>query len=689
MISSHVPAFAGLMGAAAKLRRLKEPIRAAGPPLLFGLRLSASVSLALYVAFWLQLDNPFWAGASAAIVCQPQLGASLRKGWFRMLGTLVGAIMSIVLTACLAQDRLLFLGCLTLWAAACAFVATLLRNFASYAAALAGYTTAIIASDLLGTVGGVDADAAFLLAVTRASEICLGIVCAGVVLAGTDFGGAPRRLATLLAELTRGIGSGLIGTLAAAGEEPRDTRAVQRDFLRRVIALNPIIDQALGESSLIRYRWPVLQRAVDGLFSALAGWYAVADHLARLPDHEAPRVAATLRENTPQDFRVPSERDASARWLTAPRDLHLICETTAWRFASLPTGTPSLQLLADNMAKAFIGMADALNGLALLVGDVARPDLGRDTYRPHVPDWLPALVGAGRTFVTVGAAALFWIATGWPGGALTMTFAAIVELLLAPRADETYGAAMLFAVGAILDLILTAIVAFAVLPGLPTDGFAAFSLPIGACLVLIGALMRRARHPWQVGLFTAMAMGFVPILQPTNPETYNPEMFYNVGLAIVAGMACAALSFRLMPPLSPAFRAGRLLALTLRDLRRLAKGRPPANWEGHVIGRLSVMPAKATPPQRTQLLAALFVGSEIIRLRYLIPHFELGTALDNALGLLAQGDTARTITHLASLDATLAHYAQLQDAMRARGSITAILEALSQHTDYFSAGAAK
>src|SRR6202046_2844233 len=128
------------LSAAARLRRLEEAIRAAGTPLLFGLRLWASVSLALYAAFWLQLDNPFWAGASAAIVCQPQLGASLRKGWFRMLGTLVGAMVSVVRVACCAQDRFLFLGCLVLWAAACAFVATLLRNFASYAASLAGYT---------------------------------------------------------------------------------------------------------------------------------------------------------------------------------------------------------------------------------------------------------------------------------------------------------------------------------------------------------------------------------------------------------------------------------------------------------------------------------------------------------------------------------------------------------------------
>jgi len=289
------------------------------------------VSLALYAAFWLQLDNPFWAGASAAIVCQPQLGASLRKGWFRMLGTLIGAVMSIVLTACFAQDRVLFLGALALWGAACAFIATLLRNFASYAASLAGYTAAIIAGDLLGTVGGVDANAAFLLAVTRASEICLGIVCAGIVLAATDLGGARRRLATLFAELAGGIMAGLARTLATAGSELRETQAVQREFVRRVIALDPIIDQTLGESSEVRYHLPLLQRAVGGLFSALAGWHAVADHLARLPANEARQQAATLLENVPEDLQSAASQGGTPDRLATPAALHRVCQTALER----------------------------------------------------------------------------------------------------------------------------------------------------------------------------------------------------------------------------------------------------------------------------------------------------------------------------------------------------------------------
>jgi uncharacterized membrane protein YccC len=53
--------------------------QAAGSPLLFGFRLWTSVCLALFIAFWLELDNHYWAGISAAIVSQPYLGASLRS----------------------------------------------------------------------------------------------------------------------------------------------------------------------------------------------------------------------------------------------------------------------------------------------------------------------------------------------------------------------------------------------------------------------------------------------------------------------------------------------------------------------------------------------------------------------------------------------------------------------------------
>ena len=680
--------------------RLAEALHAAIPPLLFGLRMWAAVSLALYVAFWLELDNPYWAGLSAAIVCQPQLGASLRKGWFRMVGTMIGAVWSVLLIACFPQDRVWLLGGWAAWSAACAFAATVLRNFASYAAALAGITSAIITADLLGPVGGVDANAAFLLAVARASETCIGIVCAGVVLAATDLGGAARRLAAQFADLSAGITASFIATLATEGRESDDTLRVRREFIRRVGALDPVIDQTLGESAQIRYYSPVLQSAVDGLFTALSGWRAIANvhmdghmhGLPGLPADETRHEAAAVLANLPPDLRSASQPDAAARWIRDPVALHRSCELTVRRLIALPAATPLLRLLADKTAQTLAGIAHALNGLALLVADPARQIPRRGIKRFRVADWLPALVNAGRAFIAVGTVACFWIVTGWPGGGSAITFTTVVTLVLAPRAEQAYNAALGFTAGAFLAVVLAATVAFAVLPALGIERFAGFSLVLAACLVPLGALLAQAKQPRQVGLFTATTLLFLPVLQPVNPMTYNPEAFYNASLTIVCGAGLGALSYRLLPPLSPAFRIRRLLALTLRDLRRLAMGRSQHDWEGLIYGRLTAMPAQATPLQHAQLLVVLSAGSEIIHLRRITGQLGHGPALDAALAALAAGGSARAIAQLFRLDAVLAAGAASgtpgRAVLRARGGILVLSEALAKHAAYFDGEAA-
>jgi len=96
------------------------------------------------------------------------------------------------------------------------------------------------------------------------------------------------------------------------------------------------------------------------------------------------------------------------------------------------------------------------------------------------------------------------------------------------------------------------------------------------------------------------------------------------------------------------------VALTLRCLRRIAAGRTVNDWEGHVGARLAAMPDDATPLQRAQLLEALSVGSELIRLRQLTRELDLGAEFDPVLASVAQGDSAGAGAHLAWLDAALA-----------------------------------
>ena len=279
--------------------------------------------------------------------------------------------------------------------------------------------------------------------------------------------------------------------------------------------------------------------------------------------------------------------------------------------------------------------------------------------------------------------------TEWPNGAFAITFAAIVVLLLAPLAERAYAAAMRFMIGNVLATVFTAAIAFAVLPGLET--FEGFSLAIGLYLIPIGALMAQS---WQTVMFTAMVINFVPLLSPANQMSYDTLQFYNFALAINAGSGVGAVSFRLLPPLSPAFRTRRLLALTLRDLRRLATGpipRAPGDWEGRICGRLAALPDAAEPLQRSQLMAALAVGSEIIQLRHIATRLGLGSDLDAALEALARGNSAIATTRLSRLDDRLASLSGAGSdaslALQARGSILAISEALIEHASYFDAGA--
>jgi uncharacterized membrane protein YccC len=670
-------------------KRLTESLSAYREPLLFGLRLWASVCLALFVAFWLQLDDPFWAGTSAAIVSQPQLGASLRKGWFRMVGTVVGAVVIVVLTAFFPQDRIAYLGLLALWCSICAFGATLLRNFASYAAALSGYTAAIVGVGTLGATGGASPDV-FMLAITRSTEICLGIVSAGIVLAGTDLGGAQRRLAASLADLAAQIMGRFSRMLALARPGSPDTQIERREFIRRVIALDPMIDQAIGESSHLRYRLRTLQTAVLGLFRAMDGWRGVATHLERSSGDMDRHDVETIRRIIPPELRLAQQPGSPAHWMADPIALRGACAEAVRRLLAHPVATPSLQLLVDETVKVLSGMLQVLDALALLVDAPGQAPPDNRGFRLSVPDLLPALVNAARAFVMTSAAALFWVGTAWPNGALAMEFVAIVLLLLSPLGDLAYVAAIGGVVATVGSITLAAIVKFAVLPGFET--FPAFCGVIGLILVPVGFATARSK---QGAVLALLAFNFVAVLAPTNVMSYDTAQFYNTALGIFAGAATAALGFRLLPQLSPALRARRFLALTLSDLRRLASATlPPGleDWRGRMISRLAAVPDQAEPSQRARLLAALSVGNEIFQLRHLAPGLGATKEVATAFEALAQGHSATAVAQLRQLDRRLARHTDPEsaaaNALRMRARIGVISEALSEHRSYFDTGAA-
>ena len=659
---------------------LAEWLRGATPALLFALRLWASVCLTYYVTFALQLSDPTWAVTTAAIVCTPVLGASLRKAFFRMIGTVIGAIGIVILAALFRQDRIGFLVGLALWCAVSAFVATLLRNFAAYAAALSGYTAAILASDVLGPVGTTGGDVTFL-AINRAIEICMGILCAGVVLALTDIGRSRRKLAAELASLSTAIMDGFADCFLTASSDLAQFQGLRRDLLRRIIALDPTIDAAIGEASDLRYRSPVLQRAVSGLVETISAWRKAAYEIALNHNPATEREARAVYDELPRD-RLSPDASGSAK---TPAELRAACCSAVRSLTRFNAETPSQRLLADSAAQGMLGMARALNGL---VGVVDPPDMIpiRGMARLHVPDWLPPAISAVRAFLAILAMSLFWIASAWPNGAMAITFCAIIVVLLPLQGDLAYFQSMTFLKGCVLGSGIAAALVFGILPRATT--FPTLCLALGLALLPLGFLLARAKNPL---FFFAASVNFLPMLSINNTISFDASQFWNTSSAILVGIAVGAVAMLILPPLSPAIRISRLLALTLADLRRLARGASSRSreddWESRGVARMLAMPEQAEPVERALIVAAMAVGNHIVRLRRVAPRFVPAAAVNAALQALAEGRSGEASERLQDIDRQLAALPRTRSGSRAvlglRAGLLVICGQLASYGSYY------
>ncbi|MFY9293799.1 MAG: FUSC family protein [Methylorubrum rhodinum] len=562
--------------------------------LLHGLRVAASILLALAVSYNLALDNGFWSGITAAVTSLPSLGTSLRKGRVRVAGTFVAALVIIAVAAAFPQDRFAFFVSVAIWCGLCGFVASLLRNFGSYGAALGGFTAAVIFTGVID-----NPDHTFLLAMNRALEICIGVISASVVLIVSDTGGARGRLARALTEVASEVADHLSDRMSAGSPK---AAVPASSLVRRIVSLDDKIDEAFGDEFGLRQRASVLHAAVEGLFASLAA----SEDIARLRKAaDANPVRGTARVSMASSWR---DDPVGLRAGLASRSLE------AWKRR---VDTPEDRALADRTAAAMAGLAKAANGLTLVAGS-AHEASTRVTSRFFVPDVLPALIDGLRALLAVLAAEMLWVGTGWSGGQACITFAAVSVTVFSPLGPRSASSAFDYCVGTILAYARASIVDLAVLPRL--SGFAAFATALTIVLIPLGAL---SATPWRKSLMAALLINTMAILSLPNQPVYDPVQFLNFGMSVVAGAGIGALAMRLLPPLSSAMRADRLVDLSTRDLRRLAVRRrfpSRADWTSLVACRLEALPDGASPRHRANLLTALAAGGVFRRPKLGLAH---------------------------------------------------------------------
>lgn len=644
--------------------------------LIHGVRIAAAVAAALYAAFFLQLDEPSWAGVTAAIVAQPVLGAVIRKGVFRLAGTIAGACAAVAIVICFPQSRAGFFMSLALWEGLCAYAATALRNFGAYGAFICGLTAAVVAVDSIPAP-----DRVLSVAISRASAITIGIVTTTLIFSLTGFGRAREDLAERMGQIGEEILTALMKLLRYQAGPVEATRAARRALVAKVAGLDAVIDQAIGESLSVRAHVATLQEALAGLFSAISSWRTIESHLSERPGL-APGVAAAAALTALSAAVSPAALSTEAG--RNPAMLRDKLHRAASRVLDHPADGPSERLLLDQAGKALLGLSKTMNGIALLRDPlIAARNRARPIGRAYDP--LKASLNGLRVTFVIAAAVLFWIFSHWPGGPLFVIFAIYVSLRYTMQREQAFDMGLAVLLSLILSAIGAGLLKFFLLPS--QEGYGAFTLSLGAFLVPGGALAAFPGVLGTIGLFYSAYL--VAMLSPTNQMVYDLAVFFNNDLAIVAGSIAGVACYRLIPPLSPAFRVRRQLTAALRDLHRLAAGRwrpLPQVWEQRLYDRLITSSIDATPLQRGQLVTVLGVGLAILQLREVADVAGEGDSVQKVLSALAASDVEEARTEAVALAHRLAPVAiaTRPHTQRLCAYLREIEEALMSHPDYFS-----
>lgn len=489
----------------------------------FAIRVWIATVLALLVSFWLQLEAPSTAALTVAILAEPTRGQALEKAGFRMLATIVGVIASIAITGLFSQTRDLILAAFAVWLGVCVFAAKLLDGNRAYAAVLSGYTVGLIATQQIDYPQNV-----FEVGMSRGAAITIGILATAAV---NDLMFAPNHY------------PGFVVQLAALH---RRVRAYARASLNCDPGSSPIFLQLLRD--IVALRPAIASIALDsgsGSVRSAAGRSAVVALVAELQAAQIMKVAlfdvATRDQKTNIAYNRVDHSGFDER-VRAPRADAQLCrsgaetETSAWAIKELLRRKDEVR---ENL-------------LALRSGRGPLRTWRAPLYLPY----RTAAESGVRAAIWVAVASAFFVWTGWPATSVSLSFVVLIAALGATTPNPRGFTAMAL-IGAPIAAVLAGILEFVILDGV--DAFPLLAIAMAPFLGGAALLMTSQNLLWSS--LGRVNLPFITIfLAPSNPQTYNPQIFLFIFVFILAAAAILLAAQTLIPPVSDHQRRTRLVA---------------------------------------------------------------------------------------------------------------------------------
>lgn len=449
----------------------------------YALRNAIAMCLALAIAYALQLDEPYWAMTSAAVVSFPTQGGVISKSLGRIAGSVLGAFAALFIAGHTLDDPWLFTWAMASWLAVCTLMASQFQYNVAYSFSLAGYTAAIIAFPLLNTVSTTEL---WDVAQSRVCEVIVGILCGGLMmmaLPGTADG------ATLISTLTN-LHQRLLehAKLLWRQETTDEIRTAHERMISQILTTNLLRVQAFWSHYRFRHQNPRINYLLHQYLRAISVtsgirrllinwpnapaylWPAIEQLLAQLgnPQADALHIARSLARLKPPEHADYRHR---ALWFRLSHYCQLLqnCRRELLQL-TLPAGHP--------------------------VKTVPRtPALARHT------DWLESVWAALRTFCVISVTSAWSIGSQWDEGGAALTLAAICCVLYATTPTALFSLTLL-----LRTLLLLSLFSFAVKFGLMVQitqlwQFLLFLFPLLLTMQLIKQQQPRFAGLWGSSLF--------------------------------------------------------------------------------------------------------------------------------------------------------------------------------------------
>ena len=637
---------------------LTKPLLAFRPSTLdwiFATKTFVAGILALYIAFSLNLAYPIWAIGTVFVIANPYSGMTSSKSIYRLLGTLLGAIVSIAVTPFLINTPMLFTLFLASWVGFCLYISMLDRTPRSYVSMLAGYTTVIICYNV---VYYADTVSIFDMALGRFLEITVGVVCSAIVtttIFPMHIGPAVQsRVAKTIQDI-----KALFDQILLDQKQLDNYNQLLGNITRDASDIHVLAVHLSYEKSKLQGMTKPLQEMLHQLTMLVANLVAMSERMKQLD-----QIEMTYRENLKAVHAHIAEFLHDHHEIKA-QELNFLPSQFESDFAALVASAPSEQQLILNGLKMdirhFIQNVRAVKLIwqRIQQGDDALPESMTPlttTYPSLHRDHGVAVRGGISAFLIILIATAFWILSGWKAGFMLAEMAAISACILTAM-DNPVPALKLFIRANIYSAVVVFIYAYGVFPHVTAFWELALVLaPFSIfCLMLFP-------HPPLAGLGLPLLMSSIMGLNLQNRYVLDQIAFFDASIGAVIGLIISVYIIHMVRAMSPDMAVQRILALHYKAVRTALYLPYGADFKKHLrsmLDRIGVLNSKAVQSEqlKNDINLALIETSAVIDL----------TRLQELINQLPQQDAI--IFYIQDLQQSLDDYFQAKEMQRASADI--------------------